>query len=166
MPHRRLRRRSRGARRVLDAEPEVLAHNLETVERLQPTVRDRRATYKQSLVDSRAREAQRQSALYEDVADARLRRNRRPRSNTRWTTRARPGSTSSRWGSTCSRPNVISRSVEFVTPEKFERLRDLGSRKASAKSSRARSRAAPTTPNKPSAKRESSRSPPSSTSSG
>jgi lipoic acid synthetase len=34
---------------VLDAQPEVLAHNLETVERLQPTVRDRRASYRQSL---------------------------------------------------------------------------------------------------------------------
>jgi lipoic acid synthetase len=34
---------------VLDARPEVLAHNLETVERLQATVRDRRATYRQSL---------------------------------------------------------------------------------------------------------------------
>jgi lipoic acid synthetase len=34
---------------VLDARPEVLAHNLETVERLQPTVRDKRAGYAQSL---------------------------------------------------------------------------------------------------------------------
>ena len=34
---------------VLDARPEVLAHNLETVERLQGTVRDRRAGYAQSL---------------------------------------------------------------------------------------------------------------------
>jgi lipoyl synthase len=34
---------------VLDAQPEVLAHNLETVDRLQASVRDRRATYKQSL---------------------------------------------------------------------------------------------------------------------
>jgi lipoic acid synthetase len=34
---------------VLDARPEVLAHNLETVERLQATVRDRRANYQQSL---------------------------------------------------------------------------------------------------------------------
>jgi len=34
---------------VLDARPEVLAHNLETVERLQSTVRDRRAGYRQSL---------------------------------------------------------------------------------------------------------------------
>ena len=34
---------------VLDAGPEVLAHNLETVERLQSTVRDKRANYRQSL---------------------------------------------------------------------------------------------------------------------
>jgi len=34
---------------VLDARPEVLAHNLETVARLQSTVRDRRASYQQSL---------------------------------------------------------------------------------------------------------------------
>jgi lipoyl synthase len=34
---------------VLAARPEVLAHNLETVRRLQPTVRDRRAGFAQSL---------------------------------------------------------------------------------------------------------------------
>jgi lipoic acid synthetase len=34
---------------VLDAEPEVLAHNLETVERLQGVVRDKRAGFAQSL---------------------------------------------------------------------------------------------------------------------
>ena len=34
---------------VLDAEPEVLAHNLETVRRLQATVRDKRASFEQSL---------------------------------------------------------------------------------------------------------------------
>ncbi len=34
---------------VLAAEPEVLAHNLETVRRLTPSVRDRRATFDQSL---------------------------------------------------------------------------------------------------------------------
>ena len=34
---------------VLEARPEVLAHNLETVERLQSRVRDRRANYRQSL---------------------------------------------------------------------------------------------------------------------
>jgi len=34
---------------VLAAQPDVLAHNVETVERLQSTVRDRRASYRQSL---------------------------------------------------------------------------------------------------------------------
>ena len=34
---------------VLDAEPDVFAHNLETVRRLTPRVRDKRATYDQSL---------------------------------------------------------------------------------------------------------------------
>ena len=34
---------------VLDAQPEVLAHNLETVPRLQSTVRDKRANFEQSL---------------------------------------------------------------------------------------------------------------------
>jgi lipoic acid synthetase len=34
---------------IVDANPTVAAHNLETVDRLTPTVRDRRASYKQSL---------------------------------------------------------------------------------------------------------------------
>ena len=34
---------------VMDAHPDVFAHNLETVRRLTPTVRDKRATYEQSL---------------------------------------------------------------------------------------------------------------------
>lgn len=34
---------------VADAEPEVIAHNIETIERLTPRVRDPRATYRQSL---------------------------------------------------------------------------------------------------------------------
>ena len=34
---------------VAEARPHVVAHNVETVERLTPTVRDRRATYRQSL---------------------------------------------------------------------------------------------------------------------
>ena len=36
-------------RRIVDAKPEVIAHNIETVERLQRKVRDTRANYKQSL---------------------------------------------------------------------------------------------------------------------
>jgi lipoyl synthase len=34
---------------VMDAKPDVFAHNLETVRRLTPNVRDKRATYEQSL---------------------------------------------------------------------------------------------------------------------
>lgn len=34
---------------VIEAKPEVIAHNVETVQRLQSAVRDRRANYKQSL---------------------------------------------------------------------------------------------------------------------
>lgn len=34
---------------IVEAQPEVFAHNVETVERLTPRVRDRRATYAQSL---------------------------------------------------------------------------------------------------------------------
>lgn len=41
-------------REVVQAGPHVLAHNIETVRRLQPTVRDHRATYEQSLGVHRA----------------------------------------------------------------------------------------------------------------
>jgi lipoyl synthase len=34
---------------VIDAKPDVFAHNVETVRRLHPTVRDKRAGYEQSL---------------------------------------------------------------------------------------------------------------------
>jgi lipoic acid synthetase len=36
-------------RKIIEAEPDVIAHNVETVERLQWPVRDRRASYEQSL---------------------------------------------------------------------------------------------------------------------
>ena len=36
-------------KKIIDAKPEVIAHNVETVERLQRKVRDPRANYKQSL---------------------------------------------------------------------------------------------------------------------
>jgi lipoic acid synthetase len=36
-------------RKIIDAEPDVIAHNVESVERLQWPVRDRRAGYEQSL---------------------------------------------------------------------------------------------------------------------
>ena len=36
-------------KRVIDSGPDVVGHNIETVERLSPAVRDRRASYSQSL---------------------------------------------------------------------------------------------------------------------
>jgi lipoic acid synthetase len=48
--------------KILDAEPDVLAHNVETVERLQQPVRDPRAGYEQSL--SVLDQADRESDVY------------------------------------------------------------------------------------------------------
>lgn len=36
-------------KKIVDSRPEVISHNIETVERLTPKVRDKRASYKQSL---------------------------------------------------------------------------------------------------------------------
>ncbi|WP_138006869.1 lipoyl synthase [Halalkalirubrum salinum] len=49
-------------RQIIEAEPDVIAHNVETVERLQWPVRDRRATYEQSL--SVLKQVKRESDIY------------------------------------------------------------------------------------------------------
>jgi lipoic acid synthetase len=49
-------------REIIDARPDVVAHNVETVERLQWPVRDRRAGYEQSL--SVLEQVQRESDIY------------------------------------------------------------------------------------------------------
>jgi len=49
-------------RKIIDAGPDVIAHNIETVERLQWPVRDRRAGYEQSL--SVLEQVQRESDIY------------------------------------------------------------------------------------------------------
>ena len=49
-------------RKIIDAEPDVIAHNVETVERLQWPVRDRRANYEQSL--SVLEQVSRESDIY------------------------------------------------------------------------------------------------------
>ncbi|WP_310895122.1 lipoyl synthase [Haloarcula terrestris] len=49
-------------RKIIDADPDVLAHNIETVDRLQWPVRDRRAGYEQSL--SVLRQADREGDCY------------------------------------------------------------------------------------------------------
>jgi len=40
---------TRAVQKIIDAKPDVIAHNVETVRRLTPTVRDKRAGYDQSL---------------------------------------------------------------------------------------------------------------------
>ena len=49
-------------RKIIEAEPDVIAHNVETVERLQWPVRDRRAGYEQSL--SVLEQVERESDIY------------------------------------------------------------------------------------------------------
>ena len=49
-------------REIIDADPDVIAHNVETVERLQWPVRDRRANYEQSL--RVLEQVDRESAVY------------------------------------------------------------------------------------------------------
>jgi lipoic acid synthetase len=113
---------------VLDAQPEVLAHNLETVERLQATVRDRRATYAQSLaVLAHARASgkvrytktslmlglgEREDEIETAMDDARA-----------------AGVEIFTMGQYLRPSQRHLPVVEFVTPEKFERLRKLGTGK-------------------------------------
>jgi lipoyl synthase len=110
---------------VLDAQPEVLAHNLETVARLQATVRDRRATYAQSL-----------SILAHAKASGKVR-------YTKTSLMLGLGETEAEIEQAMDDARAIGvdiftmgqylqptkrhlNVVEFVTPEKFARLRDLG----------------------------------------
>jgi lipoic acid synthetase len=110
---------------VLAAKPEVLAHNLETVRRLQGSVRDKRANFEQSLAVLRhARESgnvrfTKTSLMLglgenepeiEDVMDA-----------------ARAAGVDIFTMGQYLQPSKRHLSVvEFVSPEKFERLRRLG----------------------------------------
>ncbi len=110
---------------VLDAHPEVLAHNLETVRRLTPTVRDKRATFDQSLAvlahakrsdKSRYTKTSLMLGLGEredEIADA--------------MDAARAAGVDIFTMGQYLQPTKRHLSVvEFVTPEKFGRLRALG----------------------------------------
>jgi lipoic acid synthetase len=110
---------------VLDAQPEVLAHNLETVARLQASVRDRRATYKQSLaILEHAKQSgkvrytktslmlglgETEAEIEQAMDDARA-----------------IGVDIFTMGQYLQPTKRHLKVVEFVTPEKFARLRDLG----------------------------------------
>ena len=110
---------------VLDAQPEVLAHNLETVERLHPSVRDRRAKYEQSLaVLAHAKQSgkvkytktslmlglgETEAEIEQAMDDART-----------------AGVDIFTMGQYLQPTQRHLKVVEYVTPEKFARLRDLG----------------------------------------
>jgi lipoic acid synthetase len=110
---------------VLEAEPEVLAHNLETVPRLQSTVRDKRAGFEQSL-----------AILRHAAASGKVR-------FTKTSLMLGLGESESEIGETMDaarsagvdiftmgqylRPSARHLEVvEFVPPEKFARLREVG----------------------------------------
>jgi lipoic acid synthetase len=113
---------------VLESEPEVLAHNLETVERLQSTVRDRRAGFAQSL-----------AILTHAKRSGRVR-------YTKTSLMLGLGETESEVAAAMDAARAAGVDiftlgqylqptkrhlpvVEFVTPEKFERMRELGVQK-------------------------------------
>ena len=64
-------------RAVVDAEPDVFAHNVETVERLTSRVRDPRAGLRAIFAGARVRQSLRRHALHQNLDHARTRRNRR-----------------------------------------------------------------------------------------
>jgi len=113
---------------VLDARPEVLAHNLETVERLQPTVRDRRATYAQSL--SILRHAKQSGKVTYTKTSLMLGLGERDDeiAQAMDDTRA-AGVDIFTMGQYLQPTKRHLKVVEFITPEKFERLRQLGASK-------------------------------------
>jgi lipoic acid synthetase len=110
---------------VLDARPEVLAHNLETVERLQPTVRDRRATYAQSLAV--LRHAKQSGKVTYTKTSLMLGLGERDDEIAKAMDDARAaGVDIFTMGQYLQPTKRHLKVVEFVTPEKFESLRHVG----------------------------------------
>ena len=150
MPDGRLRRRPRRARR----RPRRRARGARAQSRdrssgCKATVRDKRAGFDAIAFDSRAREAQRQGALHEDVADARPGRDARMRSSETMDAARAAGVDIFTMGQYLQPTKRHLPVVEFVTPEKFDApARGRRWQRASAKSSRARCRAPRTTRNR------------------
>jgi lipoic acid synthetase len=110
---------------VLDAEPEVLAHNLETCERLHPSVRDRRAKYDQSLAilahakqSGKVRYTKTSLMLGLGETEAEI--------ETTMDDARKAGVDIFTMGQYLQPTKRHLKVVEFVTPEKFERMRQLG----------------------------------------
>jgi lipoic acid synthetase len=110
---------------VLDAEPEVLAHNLETVRRLQPAVRDRRANFVQSLsILERAKQSGKvrytKTSLMLGLGESEL------EIHEAMDAARAIGVDIFTMGQYLQPTKRHLDVVEFVTPEKFERLRRAG----------------------------------------
>jgi len=110
---------------VLDARPEVLAHNLETVPRLQATVRDKRANFAQSL--SILERAHRSGSARYTKTSLMLGLGENEAEITETMDAARVAGvdifTMGQYLQPTKRHLPV---IEFVTPEKFARLRDVG----------------------------------------
>ena len=113
---------------VLDAGPEVLAHNVETVERLQSTVRDRRANYHQSLSILRRAHASGKVTYTKTSMMLGLGESEEEIAQTMDDARA-AGVDIFTMGQYLQPTKRHLEVVEFVTPEKFARLRVLGESK-------------------------------------
>jgi lipoic acid synthetase len=110
---------------VLEALPEVLAHNLETVRRLQSTVRDKRANFDQSL--SVLERAKRSGKVRYTKTSLMLGLGETEREIEETMEAARAvGVDIFTMGQYLQPSKRHLEVVEFVTPEKFERMRVLG----------------------------------------
>jgi lipoic acid synthetase len=113
---------------VLEARPEVLAHNLETVRRLQRKVRDRRANYEQSL--SILRHAKRSGKVRYTKTSLMLGLGESEDEIAEAMDDARAAGVDIFTMGQYLQPTEHHLPVEeFVTPEKFARLRELGQSK-------------------------------------
>ena len=109
---------------VMDAKPDVFAHNLETVRRLTPTVRDKRATYEQSLrilehAKNRAPERYTKTSLMLGLGET------EEEIESAMDDARRVGIDIFTMGQYLQPSKKHLPVVEFVTPEKFERLGTL-----------------------------------------
>ena len=132
---------------VVDARPDVFAHNLETVRRLTPHVRDKRAGYDQSLkvlahAKGRAPNRYTKTSLMLGLGETEA------EIETAMDDARAPASTSSRWANTCSPPRSICRSSSSSRPKPSSGSARSPPARASIRSSPARSPAAPITPNR------------------
>ena len=110
---------------VIDAEPEVIAHNIETVTRLTPSVRDPRATYDQSLDVLQAIKAADPDRATKSSIMVGLGETEEEVISTMADLRA-VGTDFLTLGQYLRPSEKHLKVAEFVTPEQFERYRELG----------------------------------------